>query len=80
MRLVTVSAREAAFLAQEVKLKYEALSGEVLVVTSYLARYEELMNTIKARTDCFNGIDIVSTGLLRKLLESGKRQESTKIN
>lgn len=80
MRLVTVSAREAAFLAQEVKNKYESLSGEVLVITSYLARYEELMNTIKAKTACFKGIDIVSTGLLRKLLESGKREEPTKIN
>ena len=80
MRLVTVSAQEAAFLAHEVKKKYETLSGEELVITSYLARYEGLTKLIKTQTTCFDDVDIVSNGLLRKLLESGKRKESTKIN
>ncbi len=80
MRLVTVSPQETAFLAQEVKQKYETISGEELVITSYLARYEGLMEVIKAKTTCFSDVDIVSPGLLRKLLESGKNLESTTIN
>ena len=80
MRLVTVSPQETAFLAQEVKDKYETLSGEELVITSYLARYEGLMETIKSRTSSTTDVEMVSTGLLRKLLESGKRNESTNIN
>lgn len=80
MRLLTISQQEASFLTQEIKQKYEALSGEELVITSYLARYEGLADLIKTKTQCFDGVDIVSTGLLRKLLESGKRNESTKIN
>ena len=80
MRLVTVSSQEATFLAKEVKQKYDSLSGEELVITSYLARYEGLMELIKSKTSHAGEADIVSTGLLRKLLESGKRNESTHIN
>lgn len=80
MRLVTVNSQETAFLAQEVKQKYERISGDELVITTYLARYEGLMEVIKAKTTCFDGVDIVSTGLLRKLLESGKNHEETTIN
>ena len=80
MRLLTVSSQEATFLSREVKKKYEVLSGEELVITSYLARYEGLAALIKTKLDCFDGVDVVSTGLLRKLLESGKRHESTTIN
>ena len=53
MRLVTVSSQEARFLTQEIKQKYDVLSGEELVITSYLARYEELMELIKSKTACF---------------------------
>ena len=80
MRLLTLSSQEAILLTREIKGKYEALSGEELIITSYLARYEGLADLMKAKTQCFDGIDVVSPGLLRKLLESGKRQESTKIN
>lgn len=80
MRLLTVPQQEATFLTTEVKKKYENLSGEELVITSYLARYEELKTTIQSKTSSASSVDIVSTGLLRKLLESGKRNEATKIN
>lgn len=79
MRLLTLNAEESSFLAREVKKKYEAISGEELVITSYLARYEGLSEIIKLKTHCID-VEIVSNGLLRKLLESGKNQESTKIN
>ena len=80
MRLLLVTSQEAAFLTQEIKKKYEELSGEELVITSYLARYEGLMDIIKTKTSSHGETEIVSTGLLRKLLESGKKLKSTNIN
>lgn len=80
MRLLTLSPQETAFLTREIKQKYEDLSGEELVITSYLARYTGLVDSIKSNTQPANGSVVVSTGLLRKLLENGKNNESTHIN
>ena len=68
MRIIKISYEEINFLREEIKQKYELLTNEELVITTYQERFDKLVEIVNS-VSLVENKEFSSSGLFVKLLE-----------
>ena len=77
MKQVQVDEEELTFLRTRIREKYEAISGQDFIPTSYLGSYEGLCEAMEEQIPVPDQEEYVSAGLLRKLFYDTREDATT---